>query len=287
VVAFPALDTNFLNQELLAGNGLPFSSFFNTHGLQTLATEPDTAGIFLRPQIASNNTVVYEDASGNIVVNQYNPSVSSPTPTVIAPATITANVSDRPGISADGNWVAFGGTLTGLNPGLFVSQSASSGSGPKLLLVTGAGGDPTTPNAMFNSFGVRPSAGSDQARFGIAAQPTPAGVELTVVFVAQRSYLDPTTHAVTSTVYGIYRLSAIATIVGGAATYQVTHVDPIVEVGNTIPDSQGGVAVTRTVADFDLWDPVSKDGVYAGFWVQFKETGAGGTPIQAAVRARL
>jgi hypothetical protein len=42
------------------------------------------------------------------------------------------------------------------------------------------------------------------------------------------------------------------------------------------------------VADFDLWDPISKNGIYAGFWVQFTDTLPPlGLPIQAVVRRHL
>ena len=285
VVAFPGLDTSFINQVLLAGDGSFFNSIQNTHALQTLATLP-FPGVLLRPQIASTNDVVYEDAAGDIVVSRYNPTVASPTPNMVAPATVFSNLSDRPGISADGNWVAFGGTLQGLNPGLFVARATPGASAPfsgaKGLLFTGPGGDPTNANAMFNSFGQRPSGGNDLARFGIADP----GAQLSIIFVASRSYLDPTSHAVTKTVYGIYRLQTTVSGGGNATTYTNMLIQPLAEVGNVLEDTQGNATVTRTVADFDLWDPISKDGAYAGFWVQFMETGASG-PIQGAVRVQF
>jgi beta-lactam-binding protein with PASTA domain len=279
VVVFPSLDPTFSFEQLMAGNG---------GGLNTFASFADNAGTLLRPQIASNNFVVYANPSGGIVVTN---ALTNATALVAQPPAITA-VSDRPGISADGNWVAFGGTLTNLGPALLISSATASGSSspsfsaPVAVLFAGPGGDPT-PNAQFNSFGVRPSAGSDGTRFGIATTPTPggSGTNITIVFVASRSYLDPTTHAVTKTVYGVYHLSAIATGSGNAAAYTNVQIDPIVEVGDVLPD---GAGVSRTVADFDLWDPVSKNGTYAGFWVQFLETlTSPSVPIQAVVRRHL
>ncbi len=280
VVVFPSLDPTFSFEQLMAGTG---------GGLNTFASFADNAGTQLRPQIASNNLVVYANPSGDIVVTN---ALTNSTAPVAQPPAITA-ASDRPGISADGNWVAFGGTLVDLGPALFISSAISPGSsspsfsGPVAVLFAGPGGDPTPGvNAQFNSFGVRPSVGSDGTRFGIATTPTSdgSGTNITVVFVASRSYLN-SSQQVTKTVYGVYHLSAVATGSGNATTYTNIQVDPIVEVGDKLAD---GAGISRTVADFDLWDPVSKNGTYAGFWVQFLETlSSPSVPIQAAVRRHL
>jgi hypothetical protein len=286
VVAFPALDPTFTFEMLMAGNGT-----FGT----TLGTFADNASTQLRPQIASTNDVVYEEPTTNIVVTRY---AGSGTSRTVASSSAFSALSDRPGISADGNWVAFGGTQTGSSTaGLFVAAATPGATEPAYtippgptgspsLVFTGPGGDSSNPNAQFNSFGVRPSAGSDGTRFGIAAQPTPDGkaTQLSIIFVAQRSYFDPLTHVLNNTVYGVYHLTVIATGTGSSTTYSSIQIDPIVEVGDVLSD---GIGINRTVADFDLWDPVSKNGSYAGFWVQFLETTSSGAPVQAVVRRHL
>ncbi len=286
VVAFPALDPTFTFEMLMAGNGT-----FGT----TLATFADNASTQLRPQIASTNDVVYEEPTTNIVVTRY---AGSGTSRTVASSSAFTALSDRPGISADGNWVAFGGTQTGSSTaGLFVAVATPGAAEPPYtipagptgspsLVSTGPGGDSSDPNAQFISFGVRPSAGSDATRFGIAAQPTPDGkaTQLSIIFVAQRSYFDPLTHVLNNTVYGVYHLTVIATGTGSSTTYSSIQIDPIVEVGDKLSD---GIGINRTIADFDLWDPVSKNGTYAGFWVQFLEPSSSGAPIQAVVRRHL
>jgi hypothetical protein len=258
--------------------------------LQTLASFVDGPSVHYRPQIASNNSVVYADPSGDIVVAN---AVTGAAGTVSAPPAISS-VSDRPGISADGNWVAFTGTLKDATASLFIASaipSVTAGpgpsfSGPVAVIYAGAGGDPNYPNSQFNSFGIRPTAGSDGTRFGISAQPMPdgSGTNINIVFVASRSYLN-STGGVTKTVYGVYHLSTIAVGTGNQVAYTNVHIEPIVEVGNVITDASG---IGRTVADFDLWDPISKNGIYAGFWVQFTDTLPPlGLPIQAVVRRHL
>jgi len=291
VAVFAALDPTFTYEQLLAGDGLPGD-------LQTLASFTDGPSVRFRPQIASTNDAVYEDGNGNIVVTRYNRSGAG-TPRVVAPASTYSAVSDRPGISADGNWVAFAGSVTAPSAytGLYLAVATPgeaeptytvtyNGANSTPLLYTGPGGDPSTTDAQFNSFGVRPTAGSDGTRFGIAAQPAAdgSGTNISVVFVAQRAYFDPLTHLPTTTVYGVYHLTALASGAGSATSYSNVQIDPIVEVGDILGD---GIGINRTVADFDLWDPVSKNGMYAGFWVQFVETTPSGTAIQGVVRRRL
>jgi hypothetical protein len=114
--------------------------------------------------------------------------------------------------------------------------------------------------------------------------PDGSGTNINIVFVASRSYLN-STGGVTKTVYGVYHLSTIAVGTGNQVAYTNVHIEPIVEVGNVITDASG---IGRTVADFDLWDPISKNGIYAGFWVQFTDTLPPlGLPIQAVVRRHL
>ena len=290
VVVFAALDPSFTFEQLLAGDGAgtPVSD------LQTLASFVDGPSVKFRPQIASTNDVVYMDGTGDIVVTRWAP-LGAGVPRPVASAPAFSNLSDRPGISADGNWVAFAGTETTLGSsydGVFLAAAVAGGSVPSYaityngstpLLYTGPGGDPSGTNAQFNSFGIRPSAGSDGTRFGIAATPSPdgTGINVSMVFVASRTYLSTAT-----TVYGVYHLTALATGSGAATAYSNIQIDPIVETLQTLPD---GTGVTRTVEDFDLWDPISKNGEYAGFWVQFKETYPTPTavPIQAVVRRHL
>jgi hypothetical protein len=107
---------------------------------------------------------------------------------------------------------------------------------------------------------------------------------VSIIFAAQRAYFDPLTHVMNRTVYGVYHLTVTATGTGSSTAYSSIQIDPIVEVGDVLSD---GIGIIRTIADFDLWDPVSKNGAYAGFWVQFLEPSSSGAPIQAVVRRHL
>jgi hypothetical protein len=247
LVAFPVLDNNF-NEQLWAGH--------NLSDLAPLTNYPSSGTLILRPQVANTNEIVYRDVSGNIQVTTFPTGATSQ-------VSACSQQTQRPGISRDGNFVAFAATCSGQSA---IWIAANNGSGWKTLGPVALVGALASPSAGYASAPVF-SQFNLTTRVGVASvQRADASFALEVVFGGTGAT------ALTAAADGVYKVSA--TVDPTLSTLTVPYAPrKIIAVNDTL--------YGQTVTQYDLWDPVSPSGV----WVAMALTFAGTNSPQAIVRA--
>jgi hypothetical protein len=226
VVAFPAAQGT--QSLLLAGTAEPPTELARYFGT-----------VSLRPSISNDDQVVVRDGQGRIVSLLY----PSGAQTVIAGSSqgfTLASIGSRPGISKNGDAVAFVGDQ-GSGPGIYVSirDGASRSIFPMAL----------SPEV---------SAVDGEQRAGVIASGTlDPGDELavSVVFAGTRGGLQ-----------GVYLVPAVFAKENGVIQQYLGNIVRISAIGEVV----GG----RTITSFDLYDPIN-DNQSVAFWAGFSDGTSG------------
>lgn len=234
--------------------------------LKRLIDFPAFTSPALRPQIAINRNsnvdeVVFLDNS--ISTSQTVNVVQNPSKTkeTVASTPEFKFKTDRPGISADGEFVAFAAENGGQN-GLFLFRR---GILPAHWKVVNTDGDKDTTQGVFTAF-------TSASRYAVASTVIKDDSRIvTILFAGTRSY-TPAGELSSVTREGIYRV--------------VVKVDKFNKFEVLSPPTvivEKGVVLalnSKTVSNFDLWDPLSDNSQFVAFWVSFTD----GT--QAILRGR-
>jgi hypothetical protein len=210
--------------------------------LKPLTNFTTPANILLQPQVSNEDDVVYRDNQGNIQVVNFDTTLPSPQPI----ASGCTNETQRPGISKDGQFAAFAATCSPAGTpvaGIWLAQKINNNwtfLGP----VWTAGADFTAFN-LTTRVGIASTLRADQSFsleivFGATAPPTPGA----------------------SPANGIYKITAYAGPVAGTL-YVEKAPRRIISVGDTLNG--------KTVSQYDLWDPISKSGVWVGMSLGFTD----------------
>lgn len=246
LVAFLGLVNGSTQSALFAGK--------NEADLLSLRKFPVGTNPGIRPQVANTDDIVYFDGSSAVNVVHH----PSGTSDIVSSSFVVT--SDRPGISADGSYVVFAGSKGGI-PGVYLVRRNPDYYDWQLVDTTGSA---ATAEGVFTTF-------TPSTRYAVSVTPDPddptfGTSSITVVFAGTRSYLPVGGSLITRE--GVYRLRVSVNELNNT----LTKLGP----PEIIVEKTGILAVNgKTVASFDLWDPLSDDGRYVALWVSFTDGTSG------------
>ncbi len=246
LVAFLGLVNGSTQSALFAGK--------NEADLLLLRSFPVGTNPAIRPQVANTDDIVYFDG-GSAVNVVHHPSGTSD---IVSSAFVVS--SDRPGISANGKYVVFAGSKGGI-PGVYMVRRNPDYYDWQLVNTIGSA---ATAEGVFTTF-------TPSTRYAVSVIPDPddpifGTSSITVVFAGTRSYLPVGGPSVTRE--GVYRLRVSVNELNNT----LTKLGP----PEVIVEKTGILAVNgKTVASFDLWDPLSDNGRYVALWVSFTDGTSG------------
>ncbi|MCE9594418.1 MAG: hypothetical protein K8S98_09500 [Planctomycetes bacterium] len=238
VMAFTALTAGSSLTTLFAGSSQPPTSLVSFPGVQTI-----------RPQISNDGRVVCRDHLGRIRTFPF----PAGSPTTIADSVNGFTVTGtQPGISSDGNVVAFFGNR-GNGEGIFASFSSPFGT--QLVRIAGEGLD------GFTDF-------DDNDRVGVTSQGVLPSVQgTTVVF-------DGTNAGKA----GVYTVTFSVFDVGGSLNFLMGAPKFVAGTGSAVSNVtvSGGTtqALTKTISSVSLYDPIANNGTLA-FHASFNDGSEG------------
>jgi hypothetical protein len=240
------LNMTFLGVDASSNEGL----YFSPSGGPVTELEIYSIGTLVRPQISNDNNIV---VSANGVVKIF--SVTGTTLSAVTAITTTtsySSVGNYPGISSDGNVIAFYGQQAGGTTGIYIYNRYTNGvlapltpppPAPGIFpveqLVSGANSDNFTDfsPSLNNRVGVVSVGGDDTSGGAYGTQL------VTLIFNAKRNGN-----------LGIYTVDLL--FVGGKL-YSVASPRVVAEVGTTNPTTNPSLPDFSTVTSFTLYKPIA------------------------------
>ncbi|MCE9592995.1 MAG: hypothetical protein K8S98_02275 [Planctomycetes bacterium] len=237
-VAFPALVNQSTETALMAAFSEPPTELTRFTGI-----------VNVRPQIANTGMVVTRDNANQILGFQFPSGTMTPFG-AISDGFVKAG--RQPGISPDGNTVAFFG-MRAAGEGIFVS--AKGAGGQVLLRLAGEGSDGFTDFADDERVGVTSTGALPGTVFGSAA-------------------VLGTLNGVT----GVYVIEFSISQSGGPPTLGVSARRLVAKIGDPVtwhdPANALSGTVTKTISGIQLYDPINRDGSVA-FYATFQDGSEG------------